>query len=147
MRAYLTGILCAAFLCAVVNAVGSSGKRIRRLITGVFLVLSLLHPLGSLDLPAISLTPYLKEAQNAASYGAQEALTARNEIISGSLEAYILTKADELGLSIGIHVEVSPDGSPRSVSLEGAAGPSEREQLCAFITDSLGLEREDLEWK
>lgn len=141
------GVLCAAFLCSVLNALGGEGKGLRRLISGVFLALSLLHPLGSLELPELSLSPFQEEAKDAVDSGVREASNAKNEIISESLEAYILTKADQLGLSIDVHVELSPDGSPQSVALEGDAGPLQREQLCNLIADSLGLEREDLKWK
>ena len=141
------GVICAAFLCSIVTAVGGAGQGTRRLICGVFLALALLHPLGSLELPELSLDPILEEAEEAAANGTAQAETARNAIITDSLEAYILTKATELDLVIGVEVEVDSDGLPISVTLTGGASPSERDALTNAITTALGLGKEEIRWK
>lgn len=147
MREYLMGVLCAAFICSIVSSVGGAGQGTRKLLCGVFLALALLHPLGSLDLPQLPLEPFLDEAEDAVENGQAQAETARNDIITDSLEAYILTKASELDLTVEAEVTLTADGLPDSVTLTGSASPSEREQLADTITIALGLRMEDIRWK
>lgn len=147
MREYLLGILCAAFLCAIVTSVGGAGQGTRKLICGVFLALSVLHPLGSFDLPELSLDPILEEARDAARDGQTQALAAKTDIITDALEAYILSKASELDLTVEAAVTLTADGLPDSVTLTGPASPWEREQLSGAITAALGLGKEDIRWK
>lgn len=146
MREYLLGVICAAFLCSIVNAVGGEGRGTRKLVSSVFLALALLHPLGSLDLPDFPLEQILREAEEAALTGEAQASAARNEIISEALEAYILTEAEALGLTLEVHVSLSPDGTPVSVMLSGPASPSEREVLSSHLIKTLGIRKEDLHW-
>lgn len=141
------GILCAAFICSIVGSIGGTGQGTRRLLCGVFLALSLLHPLGSLDLPELSFDPFLDEAEDAVEYGQTQAQAARNDIITDSLEAYILTKASELDLTIEAEVTLTADGLPASVTLSGSTSPSEREALSSSITAALGFGKEDIRWK
>lgn len=146
MREYLIGVLCAAFICSIVTSVGGAGQGTRKLICGIFMALALLHPLGSLDLPELTLDPFVDEAETAVKAGQAQARAARNEIITGSLEAYILTKAKELDLAVEAEVTLTADGLPASVTLSGNASPSEREALTSSITAALGIGKEDIEW-
>lgn len=145
MKGYLMGVICAAFLCAIVNAVGGEGRGTRRMICGVFLALALLHPLGSLELPELHLDTLWEEAEAAISSGASLARDVKNEIITDSLEAYILTKANELELAVEAEVTVDADGLPVSVTLTGH-GPVPQ-MLTADICAAFGLGKEDIRWK
>ena len=147
MREYLLGVLCAAFICSIVGSVGGAGQGTRKLIGGVFLALTLLHPLGSLDLPKVPLDSYLNEAEAAAEAGQIQASSARNALITDSLTAYILTKAAELDLDIEARVTLTADGLPEAVTITGRASPSERERLTTTLTAALGLGKEDIRWK
>lgn len=147
MRAYLLGVMCAAFLCSIVTSIGGAGQGTRKLICGVFLALSLLHPLGKLDLPELTLDPFLNEAEEAVLDGKTQARAAKNDIISDALEAYILTKASALDLTVEAEVTLTADGLPDSVTLTGPASPAEREQLTNTLTAALGLGKEDIRWK
>lgn len=146
MREYLPGVICAAFLCSIVNAIGGEGRGTRKLVSGVFLALALLHPLGTLELPEFPLDPILRKAEEAANDGTAQASAVRNGIITEAVEAYILTEAEALGLTLDVHVALAPDGTPVSVTLSGPASPSEREALSTHLTKTLGLRKEDLHW-
>lgn len=146
MKAYLMGVVCAAFLCSIVSALSETRGGILKWLCGIFLVLALLHPLGTLELPRMSADPFLKEADMVVSEGSEQARAARNEIITESLEAYILTKAAEHGLTVEVSVCVQEDGMPASVTLAGTASPQERDALIRAITNGLGIGKEDLIW-
>lgn len=141
------GVLCAAFICSIVTSIGGAGQGTRKLISGVFLALALLHPLGSLVLPELTLDPFLESAEEAVETGQAQAIAAKNEIITGSLEAYILTKAKELDLAVEAEVTLTADGLPASVTLSGNASPSEREALSGSVAAALGIGKEDITWK
>lgn len=141
------GVLCAAFICSIVTSVGGAGQGTRKLICGIFLALSLLHPLGSLELPELTLDPFLDDAEDAVENGQAQAQAARNAIITDSLEAYILTKASELGLELGAEVTVTAEGLPASVHMTGRASPSDRQALTNEIMVALGIGKEDIHWK
>lgn len=141
------GVICAAFLCAVVNSIGGPGQGTRRLISGIFLALSLLHPLGSLELPELTLDSIRRDAASIIEDGTAQAADAKNEFITDALEAYILTKAEELGLAVEASVTLSPEGTPKAVELTGTASPSERDALLDELSRELGLGKEALTWK
>lgn len=140
------GVLCAAFICSIVTSVGGAGQGTRKLICGIFMALALLHPLGTLDLPELTLGPIVDEAEAAVKAGQAQAQAAKNAIITDSLEAYILTKAKELDLAVEAEVTLTADGLPTSVTLSGNASPSEREALSSSIAAALGIGKEDIEW-
>lgn len=146
MREYLIGVLCAAFICSIVTSVGGAGQGTRKLICSIFMALALLHPLGSLDLPELTLEPFVDEADAAVETGQAQARAARNEIITGSLEAYILTKAIELDLAVEAEVTITACGLPASVTISGSASPSERDTLSNSVAAALGIGKEDIEW-
>lgn len=147
MRDYLMGVLCAAFVCAIVSAIGTEGKELRRILAGIFLALSLFRPLVGMDLPEFSLEAYREQAQSAAARGAEQAEEAKKEIITHSLEAYILSKAEELELQVETEVHLHQDGTPAGVTITGTAPPSERKSLIDSLSRELGLGREAFQWK
>lgn len=146
MKAYFMGILCAAFLCSLICAIGGSGQQLRRLICGVFLALAVFRPPGDLDLPRLSAEAFLSEAEAAVAEGTAQADAAQKEIIIRSLEAYILTRAEALGLRLRVQLTVHDNGTPAEVILCADASPTERETLIRTLSRDLGIGREDIIW-
>ena len=148
MRDYLLGLICAAFLVSLIFAISGdgAGKGIQKLIGGIFLALVVFRPLGNAELPELSLEQYRLDAEEAAAAGKNQADAARMEFITEACEAYILSKAAELGLEPKIQVTLDADGIPCAVKLTANASPSERESLCGCITRELGLGKEDVIW-
>lgn len=147
MKAYFMGILCAAFLCSLICAIGGSGQQLRRLICGVILALAVFRPLSAPELPELSAEPFLSDAQAAVAEGTAQADAAKKEIITRSLEAYILTRAEELGLTLRVQLTVHDDGTPAELILSADASPAERDTLIRILSRDLGIGREDIIWK
>lgn len=145
---YLLRLICAAILCALVNAMAGEGpgQRTRRLIAAVFLMLTALSPPGDLDLPELDPDALLEDAEDAVRDGTQQAQTERADIISGACEAYIWNKAAELGLELEVRVVLGDDLMPRAVTLTGQASPLERQTLTEAVTRDLGIGKEDVTW-
>lgn len=148
ISSYLLRLICAAFLCALILAIGGegAGKGTRRLICGSFLVLTALSPFGALELSEFDLAHYQKDAEAAVSDGVSQAEEAQKEIISAACETYILNKAAGLGLAIDARVRLDDEGLPVSVTLTGSASPAERESLSGCIARDLGVGKEAQTW-
>lgn len=142
------GILCAAFLVSLLFAIGGegAGKGVRKLVGGIFLALTVFRPLGGLELPEFSLERFQADAEAVAEDGISRADFARKDIITDACEAYILSKAAELGLEPEVLVTLDSEGLPCTVVLTVSASPSERDTLSGWITKELGLRKEDVKW-
>ena len=150
MKAYAMTVICAAFILSILSALAPEGpgKETRRLAGTIFLVLTVLAPLGSSRLlPALDLTALTREGEKAAQAGKKLYEAAFSAGITERLEAYILTKAAALGLDPQVRVALDPEGLPQWVELTADAEPHLREELTGQLARELGLKREDVIWK
>ena len=149
MKGYVLSVICAAFALSILSALAPEGpgRGTRRLAGAIFLVLTALAPLGRADLPELDLDRLYQDAQEVVREGKEQAQEAYSGCISESLEAYILTKAAELGLEVRARVDLDREGLPRGVELTGTADPIARERLAAQIARDLGIGKEAVTWK
>ena len=149
MKAYALTVICAAFLLSILSALAPEGpgKGTRRLAGTIFLVLTVLAPLGRSRLPVLDLTALTREGERAAQVGKAQYGAAYSAGITERLEAYILTKAASLGLEPQVRVALDPEGVPKWVELTADAEPQIREALTEQLVRELGLKREDVIWK
>ena len=148
MKGYLLGIVAAAFLVSLLNALGGSGagQEARRLVGGILIALAVFRPLGKLDITLPELDEFQLAAEAAAASGLEQADELRLARITQEYEAYILTRAAELGLDAAAEVTVGERGYPESVTIRAAASPGERQELTGAIARELGIEREAIVW-
>lgn len=145
LSAYLLRVICGALVCALVDGICRSSG-LRRLTAGVFMMLTLLGPLGDFSLTELDLDHIRTEAQAAVRTGTGQMKKAQDAIITQSLEAYIWNKAADLGLQLQVCVTLDTQGLPQTVELTGTASPSDRQMLSAWIVRELGLGKEALVW-
>ncbi len=148
MNAYLLRLICAAILCALVEALAGNGpgSGIRKLTAGIFLTLVAFSLPGQLELPDLDPERLLRDAEIAASEGMDQAQTARADIITEALGAYVWSKAEAMGLEVSARVELDADLKPCAVELTGAASPLERQRLLDTLKRDLGLTEEAVTW-
>ena len=154
VRQYLISVTAAAIVCSIINRViGKTGTyaAIVKLITGLFLVFTVISPFAKLqitDLPAYmdSLTV---DADLVVMDGQQAARDAVTEIIKAEAEAYILDKAAALDLTVEAEVIVSDTDIPQpcAVTLRGSASPYAKQRLQQLIANDLGIPEEKQTWK
>ena len=119
MKGYLLSVICVTFICTLVGAIGGDGpgKELRRMLTGCALAITILAPVVKLDFPEFRTDSLLRDASVAVREGEEQAVSAKLQRIRSAVEAYILTKAESMGLSLTVQVALDDTGLPRSVNL------------------------------
>ena len=153
IRQYLLTVIAAAIICAVVNTIMENKgtlTAISKMLTGLFLAITVLSPLVSVHLSDFS--GYIQgldaAANEAVSRGEEMAQNATAAIIIEKTEAYILDKAASLELDIEVEVRLSSTNplTPETVYLKGSISPYAKEQLRQYISNDLGIPGENLIW-
>lgn len=149
---YIISVSAAALLCGILNSMmlKGSAKEVLKLVSGLFLAFCVIRPVSDLRLPEITEIgeSIREEASAAVTAGEKLAVNSARDSISEQLEAYILDKADSMGLSLDVEVILKQDGSflPETMTIEGRATKQQAEELLEEITDALGITREDIVW-
>lgn len=153
IRSYVLSIVCAAILCAVVKILlgeETATGRIGKLLSGILLAVAIIAPLGDISFSGIG--DYLKGVNWEATTYVEDGKTASQEqlsaIIKAQTEAYILDKADRMGLDIAVEVELDGDNDsiPCGVRITGDVSPYGKEGLSAYIESTLGIAKEKQIW-
>ncbi len=150
---YLIRVCCAAVLCALISGfldkkgmLGASTK----LLTGIFMVVTLLGPLVNLRVTGIEnvILDVEQDADDLAASGENSAREAMAAIIKERTEAYILDKAKALGASLTVVVSLNTDDipTPNGVHLVGSVSPYAKKRLTDIIQGDLGISAEAQTW-
>ena len=149
---YIVSVCTAALLCGILNSLILKGpaKDVLKLVSGLFLAFCVISPVSNIHLPDLAAMnqEVQQDAEAAASAGAEIMDEALSERITGQLEAYILDKAESMGLHPEVKVILKDDGSylPKHVTLSGKAPIVKRTKLIQEIVEDLGLTKEDVRW-
>ena len=153
IRAYFLSVTGAAIICGILNSLlgkNTGAGKLLRLICGIFLTVVIIRPITQLDIDAV--TDFriggTDEVSLAVEAGENLASDAMAEIIKTNCEAYILDKAQSLGLALSVEVEVTQGELPvpQTVYIHGSASPYARSQLIAILKEQLGIAEEDQIW-
>lgn len=149
VREWITSIVSVTMLLSVAQAIVPEG-RIRGIFSfsgGLMLMVVLLQPILDIDAGDMVFQPelYREQIQLRQEELEQASRTEWEAIIERETAAYILDKADTLGLEISAEVraETGADGLP-VLSAELAGEPSE--VLAEYLAEELGIPRERQEW-
>lgn len=152
IRAYLLSVSAAALLCGIANRFlgKNTAAAAAKILTGLFLTLTVLQPLGKWD-PSLleNLTFDLSDAgEQAVAQGEKQTQKALAQCIKEETAAYILEKARELKADIHVTVEVSEGRIPvpTGVQISGTVSPYARTRLQTIIEEQLGIAKENQRW-
>ena len=150
MRAYILSVTAAALLAAIAQVLAGDrtmGKLVK-LVSGLFLAVTVLSPVVELELPdpAGWLEDHLEEGRAAAEAGQTKAKEYAGDIISAELEAYILDKAAALGGEVAVEICLDDSGLPERVQVSGALTPAQRAELSRIMAEELGIGEEAQIW-
>ena len=153
VRTYFLSVTAAAIICAILKSLLSGSSTLAqlvKLISGIFLSLIAIQPLATIDFGSLSDIgfDYSLDAQAAVLTGENIAGDALGQLIKSQTEAYILDKAQSLGVVLQVEVTLTDDQipSPKTVSLTGTISPYAKTQLSSMLTQQLGIAKEDLIW-
>lgn len=122
----------------------------RKMLCGLFVTVVAIAPLRSFDPGGLTapLKDYTAMAQSAAEMGMTQAHDAIMQSISQQARAYILDKAEAMGVELDVHVEVDTDTLyPVFATLTGRVSPREKEVIAGILEDDLLIERSAQQWK
>lgn len=153
MKDYILSIIAVAIVCGIVNGLlreMTGTGQIIKILAGVLMAITVIKPLTSISfshiadyLDGLSVTAdaFVVEGRSAA----QESIVS---IIKSRSEAYILDKANQMGLDIAVEVELDAGNNsiPCGVTISGALSPYAKNVLTDYITNDLGIPKENLKW-
>ncbi len=152
IKTYLLSVSVAAMICALAGRfLGKNGaSAVSKMVTGLFLILTVLHPLtgiGSTILDDISFEMEY-EMTHAVQQGEEETTKALARIIKEKTATYILQKAQTLRAEITVEVEVTDDPVPipKIIFIHGKIAPYAKQQLEAIMVQELGISKENQIW-
>lgn len=130
--------------------VGKTAERVIPILTGLFILMSVLNPVSALrteDFIA-GFSQIRAEGEALSAAGEELSRTAFRRSISQSLEAYIQTRAADYGLRLEAKVVVSDsdDCRPVSVCLTGQWDDAGRAGFARFLSESVGIPKENQQW-
>lgn len=146
LREWLLGITCAAMLLALAEQLVPEGgiKRVLRLAGGLLLILMAVNPIVKLDTRELESIVREFDVQVRV---ADEELEAANDFLYESIieertAAYILDKAEKLGITCRVSVFVAWDGEipkPHAARIYGTWTETQREALSRIMETELGI--------
>ena len=150
---YILSVICAAFVLGILDSIfnqkGSTGGLLK-LIGGLFLAFTMLSPVVRMDFSGIwnFLEEYTVAGESAAAVGESMAEEEYRTIIKSETEAYILDKANVLGVTLAVEVTLSRDEVPVPVEavLRGAVSPYAKQQLQQMMETELDIAKENQLW-
>lgn len=153
VRQYILSVVAAASICGFFSTLFSNKNTfggIVKLLTGLFLTITVISPIAKVNLRnyAMYFDDLTVEAEDAASYGSKMAEDSMRTIIKSQTEAYILDKANALGLNLSVEVILDDADSltPCAITLNGVASPYAKARLQQYIVQDLGIPKESQEW-
>lgn len=153
MRNYILSIVATAIFCTITNKLFEEktaiGKTVR-LLGGILLSVAIIAPVTKISFENIG--NYFNDISLTAEYYAAQGEDSAKEsmlrIIKDNSEAYILDKANGLGLEIAVEVEVGADDMiPNRVTISGTVSPYAKEVMGTYMEDTLGIPKENQQWK
>ena len=153
IKAYILSVTAVSLICGILNSLaGKSGtvSSVTRLLSGLCLALAVIQP--AMNFSLADLEGYMgtidTDAMSAVWHGENMAHAELQSIIKAKTEAYILDKANILGVDLEVEVIMSDATPPlpEGAILTGAISPYTKAQLETYLEKELGLPREVQQW-
>ena len=154
IKNYIISIVISAIICSVATAL--LGKKtaigaVVQLLGGILLAVAILSPLVNISFRGIAdyFDDLNADAQQFVMEGKNASDDSAAQIIKSRTEAYILDKANRMGLQIGVEVELdeAKNWVPCGVVFTGTVSPYAKGVLGTYVEDNLGIIRENQKWK
>jgi len=153
VKSYIVRIIVAAVVCGITRSLIKektvTGKMVN-LLSGLLMTITILSPLTNISFQNIAhlYGNITLDADTYVDEGKTYAQGMTTGIIKSQTEAYILDKANNLGLQIAVEVELddSNNSIPCGVVITGAASPYAKRVLESYMQEQLGIPKENQKW-
>lgn len=154
IRQYLMTICASALICSSVRAFfckKTGTNRVLYMLSGISMTLCILSPWVKVNLQNYHTywSQFEFSASEAVQSGNNKAQDAYIAIIKEKAESYILDKAAFLESDLKVQVELSPENPPipQKVIIKGAVSPFAKREISYYISDQLGISKENQLWE
>ena len=152
LQRYIVSVCGAAIVVSVIQVLLPKDNglfRIVKIVCGLFLTVTMLSPMlrdRVLDMSILK-GNWSDSADQFIDSGTKMAMDQKNAIIKQRTQAYILEKAESMGLSISTEVTLDPESNqPGCVVLTGNLTPYEKSVLSQYIQQNLAIPKERQQW-
>lgn len=150
LRQYAVSIVTAAIICSIVLSLMRDGvyKDLIRFLCSLILVITVIGPVSNWKIKEnfLSFEEVLADKQSRVSDGEKMAQQATAEIISSELQAYILEKAEQMGVSLSVEFTLAENNLPVSARICGEISSEDQAELSHILTEDLGISKENQQW-
>ena len=150
---YLLDVIGAALICTVITALAGKSATLSamiKLLTGVFLTLTLVSPLMRIRIPETDAVfdDFTLQAETITASAENSSRAQLSKIIKSKTEAYILDKAKQMGAEITVQVTLDQSNLPQpaAILVSGRISPYAKKQLSSIIEEDLGICTEAQTW-
>ena len=148
---YILSVTGAAMLGAILKSLAGQGSlgALIQMLTGIFLALTILAPVVTLELPDPTrwFSEFSMDGQALSAEGEALAADAMGDIITARVEAYILDKAALYQARITAAVTLDETGQPYAVRIQGDVSPDTKSRLEEMLENDLGIKKEAQQWE
>lgn len=147
---YAFSIIGCAVICGAIQIFldDPRQKKLFQLMSGTVLVIVVLRPLSSVDLHPILEAEWIKAppADSVVEMGKDLARKEQEQYIKEACEAYILEKAEDLGMSISAEIGLDKDLVPAFAKIVTESEAEMQDALELVLEADLGITKENQIW-
>ena len=155
LRAWLNAVIYTGVICGIALMITPCGrvKKALTVLCGAAMCVAFISPLAGIDLDGYSetLAGFKLEAEAFAAQGESYSKNLNRTIIEDECEAYILDKAENLGVRLD-EVDVlavwSDEGYwyPSEATIKGSFSRAQRDRMSSYIEAELGISTDNQQW-
>lgn len=151
-RQYLLCIVAAVIIVSIITTFFDKKEVIgtlMKVIGGIFITITIISPIKNIRINSLPDILYDKEAvDSAVKDGQSVAQNMYREHIKQQMQTYILKKANDLNAQIAVEVILSEDEEaiPVCVKVSGPVSPYVKSTLQGYISEELGIIKENQVW-
>lgn len=152
LRQYVLSIVCVVIVCGVAQNLlrDSTVASLVKVVCGMVISVVVLLPIVREDVFHwdLAFEHLNSERLFAVSEGENIAEDLRKQHIKEQTEAYILSKASDLGANIIVSVDLAEEhpNAPESVTIQGEISPYAKQRIAANVAGDLGISEDKQTW-
>lgn len=154
IKGYLLSVSVCAFLVSIMVTILPEGgiKKVANLIGALLMILAVISPIAKIDVDRIakSVTMFDIRTEEIRTGVELQNRTVLSEVIAERVEAYILDKAEEIGVNISAEITLDEERGypyPVYVLIKGDVSKEDRVYLELLIERDVGIPPERQEWR